>query len=59
MYLCLNNLTSKYWKKNCPKSFIYTVYSLKNVTVIIFPFFHSYFFLFPLLVSQQISSFIL
>ena len=33
MYLCLNKLASKVWKKNCPNSSIYTVKSSKKVRV--------------------------
>ena len=37
MYLCLNKLASKAWKKNCPNLYA-TVQSWKKVKVIIFPF---------------------
>ena len=37
MYLCLNKLISKAWKKNCPNLYA-TVQSWKKVKVIIFPF---------------------
>ena len=50
MYLCLNMLVSKVWKKNCP-NFVYTMYKagrkLKS-------FSHPSLAIFPLLVMQQI-----
>ena len=56
MYLCLNKLASKVWKNNCP-NFLDTLYKAKRK---LGPsFLHSYHAVFPSLVMQQISSFIL
>ena len=45
MYLCLNKLESKVWKKNCP-NFLYTLYKAGRKTVIIFLFILGCFFSF-------------
>ena len=55
MYLCLNKLTSKYVKR-IVQIFLYTLYEAKRKSES--SFFHSSSAVFPLLVMQQISSFI-
>ena len=53
MYLCLNKLASKVWKRKCA-NFLYTMCKGGRKLEL---FFHS--FSFPLLVMQRISSFII
>ena len=54
MYLCLNKLASKVWKKKCT-NFLYTMCKGGRKLEL---FFHSFLAVFPLLLMQQISSFI-
>ena len=55
MYLCLNKLASKVWKKKCT-NFLYTMCKGGRKLEL---FFHSFLVVFPSLVMQQISSFII
>ena len=54
MYLCLNKLACKVWKKNCP-NFLYTMYKAGKKLE---SFSHSFLAVFPSLVVHQIFSFI-
>ena len=54
MYLCLNKLASKVWKKNC-SNFLYTMYKAGRKSEL---FCHSVLTVFSFLVMQQISSFL-
>ena len=56
MYLCLNKVASKVWKKNCP-NFNYKMY--KTERKLESSFSHSFLAVFPSLIMQQISSFVL
>ena len=56
MYLCLNRLASKVWKKNCP-NFLNTMYKAGRKSELSFS--HSFLAVSPSLVMQQISSLIL